>query len=179
MLSLGKLAPGQQQYYLDTVAAGVEEYYTGAKEAPGEWMGAAAQRLGLEGEVDADALHHVLLGRDPGTGVGLTRAQSPPRIPGFDATFSAPKSVSLLFALGDPHVSEQVRAAHDTAVARAVCALEGEAARARRGVAGVDQVEADGFVAAAFRHRTSRAGDPQLHTHVVIANLVHAPADDR
>ena len=45
MLSLGKLAPGQQQYHLDTVAAGAEEYYTGAKEAPGEWMGAAARRL--------------------------------------------------------------------------------------------------------------------------------------
>ena len=47
MLSLGKLAPGQQQYYLDTVARGVEEYYTGAKEAPGQWVGLAAERLGL------------------------------------------------------------------------------------------------------------------------------------
>jgi Ti-type conjugative transfer relaxase TraA len=179
MLSLGKLAPGQQQYYLDTVAAGAEEYYTGAKEAPGEWIGTAARRLGLEGEVDAGTLHHVLLGRDPQTGDSLTRAQGAPKVPGFDATFCAPKSVSLLFALGDPEISNEVRAAHDVAVARALSALEPEAARARRGKAGVEQVSADGFVAAAFRHRTSRAGDPQLHTHVVIANLVHAPSDDR
>src|SRR3546814_21000259 len=49
VLSLGKLAPGQQEYYIDTVARGAEEYYTGAKEAPGQWVGAAAGRLGLEG----------------------------------------------------------------------------------------------------------------------------------
>jgi len=60
VLSLGKLAPGQQQYYLDTVARGAEEYYTGAKEAPGEWHGAASVRLGLSGEVDADKLAAVL-----------------------------------------------------------------------------------------------------------------------
>ena len=60
MLSLGKLAPGQQAYYLDTVARGAEEYYTGAKEAPGQWMGAGAALLGLNGEVNADELHRVL-----------------------------------------------------------------------------------------------------------------------
>jgi conjugative relaxase-like TrwC/TraI family protein len=179
VLSLGKLAPGQQQYYLDTVARGAEEYYTGAREAPGEWIGTAARRLALEGEVDAETLHHVLLGRDPRTGESLTRGQGAPKVPGFDVTFSAPKSVSLLFALGDSEISDQVRAAHDVAVARALAALESEASRARRGKTGVEQVPGDGFVAAAFRHRTSRAGDPQLHTHVVIANLVHAPSDDR
>lgn len=179
MMSIGKLAPGQQEYYLDTVAGGAEEYYTGAKEAPGEWIGASAKSLGLAGEVEAETLHHVLLGRDPGTGTALTRAQGAPSVPGFDATFSAPKSVSLLFALGDPATCRAVRSAHDFAVRRALGALESMAARARRGKAGVEQVAADGFVAAAFRHRTSRAGDPQLHTHVVIANLVHSPVDDR
>ncbi len=179
MLSLGKLAPGQQGYYLDTVARGAEEYYTGAGEAPGRWVGAAAVRLGLEGEVDPQALHLVLEHRDPRTGEPLTRAQGAARVPGFDATFCAPKSVSLLFAMGDERVSREVREAHDLAVDRALGVLEGEAARARRGKGGVEQVAADGFVAAAFRHRTSRAGDPQLHTHVVVANLVHAPDDDR
>src|SRR3546814_1945145 len=52
VLSLGKLAPGQQEYYIETVARGAEEYYTGAKAAPGQRVGAAAGRLGLEGEVD-------------------------------------------------------------------------------------------------------------------------------
>ncbi len=55
VLILGKLAPGQQQYYLDTVAPGAEEYYTGGKEAPGQWAGAATPLLGHEGTVDADA----------------------------------------------------------------------------------------------------------------------------
>ncbi len=96
MLSLGKLAPGQQQYYLDTVARGAEEYYTGAKEAPGEWHGAASVRLGLSGEVDADKLAAVLAHRHPRTGESLTRSRSHPQVAGFDATFSAPKSVSLL-----------------------------------------------------------------------------------
>ena len=179
MLSLGKLAPGQQAYYLETVAHGAEEYYTGGKEAPGEWVGAAAARLGLEGEVDAVALHAVLSSRDPGSGSRLTRGQGAPSVPGFDATFCAPKSVSLLFALGDPETSNEVRNAHDVAVERALGALESVAARARRGKGGLERVAADGFVGAAFRHRTSRAGDPHLHTHVVIANLVHAPGDDR
>ncbi|MCJ7437468.1 MAG: relaxase domain-containing protein [Acidimicrobiia bacterium] len=178
-MSLGKLAPGQQAYYLDTVAGGAEEYYTGGKEAPGEWVGAAAARLGLVGEVDAAELHAVLTSRDPGSGLRLTRGQGAPSVPGFDATFCAPKSVSLLFALGDPETSNEVRNAHDVAVQRALGALESVAAQARRGKGGLERVRADGFVGAAFRHRTSRAGDPHLHTHVVIANLVHAPGDDR
>lgn len=129
MLSLGKLAPGQQQYYLETVARGAEEYYTGAKEAPGEWTGLSAARLGLAGEVDADALRFVLESRDPMSGERLTRAQGALKIPGFDATFCAPKSVSLVFALADPEASNEARNAHDAAVAAALRVLEVEAAR--------------------------------------------------
>ena len=57
MLSIGKLAPGRADYYLGTVANGVEDYYTGAGEAPGEWVGLSAERLGLSGQVDAESLH--------------------------------------------------------------------------------------------------------------------------
>ena len=179
MLSIGKLAPGQQQYYLDTVAHGAEEYYTNSKEAPGQWLGAGSALLGLAGEVDAEELHRVLDHRDPISGTRLTRAQGAPKVAGFDATFCAPKSVSLIFALGDPETSNATRSAHDAAVAAALSVLETEAARARRGKAGMERVAADGFVAAAFRHRTSRAADPHLHTHVLAANLVHAPCDGR
>ncbi len=179
MLSLGKLAPGQQQYYLDTVARGAEEYYTGAKEAPGQWIGAAAPRLGLAGEVDAEALARILEHVDPTGAYRLTAAHSVPTVAGFDATFCAPKSVSLLFALGAPEVSNAVRNAADAAVSASLQVLEQAACRVRRGKGGHTMLEGDGFVAAAFRHRTSRAGDPHLHTHVVIANLAHAPADDR
>jgi conjugative relaxase-like TrwC/TraI family protein len=178
-LTLGKLGQGQQQYYLDTVAKGAEEYYTGAKEAPGEWHGDAAARLGLAGEVDADALAAVLGHLHPVTGEPLSNGRSHPTLAGFDVTFSAPKSVSLLFALGPPEVSNEVRNAHDAAVRDALTVLEAEASVGRRGRGGAVTVQGDGFVAAAFRHRTSRAAEPQLHTHVVIANLVHSVADGR
>jgi conjugative relaxase-like TrwC/TraI family protein len=180
VLSLGKLAPGQQQYYLDTVARGAEEYYTGAKEAPGQWVGSASQRLGLAGEVKAEELGRLLEHVDPKSGTyRLTGSRSVPVVAGFDATFNAPKSVSLLFALGDPEVSNEVRNAHDVSQAAALGVLERAACRVRRGQGGHTVLEGDGFVAAAFSHRTSRAGDPHLHTHVVIANLAHAPSDDR
>jgi conjugative relaxase-like TrwC/TraI family protein len=177
MLSIGKL--GNPDYYLQMVADGLEEYYTNAREAPGVWMGRSAERLGLSAEVDGEALHRVLDHRDPQTGTRLTRAQGAPKVPGFDATFCAPKSVSLLFALGDPEISNEVRNAHDAAVAAAVGVLEDVAARSRRGKAGAERMVAEGFVAAAFRHRTSRAADPHLHTHVVLANLVYSPQDQR
>src|SRR5688572_20989469 len=161
------------------VADGLEEYYTNAREAPGVWMGRSAERLGLVGEVDGEALHRVLDHRDPRTGTRLTRAQGAPKVPGFDATFCAPKSVSLLFALGDPEISNEVRNAHDAAVSAALRVLEDVAARSRRGKGGAERMVAEGFVGAAFRHRTSRAGDPHLHTHVLLANLVYSPQDQR
>jgi hypothetical protein len=76
-------------------------------------------------------------------------------------------------------VSNEVRNAADAAMAGSLGVLERVACRVRRGQGGHSVVDADGFVAAAFRHRTSRAGDPHLHTHVVIANLAHAPSDGR
>jgi conjugative relaxase-like TrwC/TraI family protein len=87
--------------------------------------------------------------------------------------------VSLLWALGPPEVARHVREAHDAAVDAAIAVCEDEASRARRGRGGLVQVDAEGFVAAAFRHRTSRAGDPQLHTHVLVANLAHVAGEDR
>lgn len=160
VLSLGKLAPGQQQYYLDTVARGAEEYYTGAREAPGEWLGPGAARLGLSGEVDAEALGRLLNHDHPGSDVRLTGSRSVPVVAGFDATFCAPKSVSLLFAFDAPEVSNQVRNCHDAALAAAMRVLEDEACVVRRGAGGATVVDGDGFVAAAFRHRTSRAAIP-------------------
>jgi conjugative relaxase-like TrwC/TraI family protein len=176
MLNIGKLAHGGAEYYLTAVASSLEAYYTGAGEAPGRWLGAGSTRLGLTGLVTPEALRTVLSGASPADGqplVGHART-----VPGFDLTFRAPKSVSLLWALADPDISRQVREAHDVAVVAAVDYLERHAAFARRGKGGREQVPADGFVAAAFRHRTSRADDPLLHTHVLVANLAHTAADD-
>ena len=92
-------------------------------------------------------------------------------MPGFDLAFRAPKSVSLVWALGDEETAAVVRDAHDQAVHAAVGYLERHAAYSRRGRNGIERVPVAGLVAAAFRHRTSRAGDPLLHTHVLVSNL--------
>jgi conjugative relaxase-like TrwC/TraI family protein len=175
---LATLHPGAEDYLEQQVARGLEEYYLGVKEAPGEWMGGGAERLGLDGEVDGEAFRRVLSHADPLTGVRLTTGRSQPKVVGFDATFCAPKSVSLLYALGRGEVSNEVRNAHDRAVRTALEFYE-QVAQGRRGKAGCTLTVGDGFVAAAYRHRTSRAAEPHLHTHVVIANLVHAEADGR
>lgn len=95
---------------------------------------------------------------------------------GIDVVVSPPKSVSVLHAFGDDGVRHQVSSAHDTAVREALGYLETHTAHAMRGHQGDGQraarIGTEGFVAAAFTHRTSRADDPQLHTHVVIANVI-------
>ncbi|MBW3662692.1 MAG: relaxase domain-containing protein [Actinobacteria bacterium] len=176
MLNVGKLASGGEDYYLSQVATSVEEYYTGEGEAPGRWLGRASPRLGLSGEVDADELRAVLGGRDPTTGEALL--SRPRKVPGFDLTFRAPKSVSLAWALSDVETSREVRRAHEAAVAAAVDYLERHAAFTRRGAGGAERVPVEGFVGAGFRHRASRAHDPLLHTHVLVPNLVYTPDDD-
>ena len=173
MLSIGKLVSGAERYYLGVVASGREEYYTGSGESPGVWVGEGSERLGLDGEVDPEHLRLVLDGIFPGDGNSLvTRRPAAGRVAGFDLTFSAPKSVSLLYGLGPDWVGDSVRSAHDTATKDALTYLERHALYARRGAGGETRVATTGAVATAFRHRTSRAGDPQLHTHVLLANVV-------
>jgi conjugative relaxase-like TrwC/TraI family protein len=173
MLNIGRMAPGRADHYLTAVAGGddgVEGYYLARGEEPGRWLGAGAATLGLDGEVTAEQLRAVLDGRDPTTGTQLA-AHPARKVPGFDHTFRAPKSVSLLWALGDQATAAEVVAAHDAAVGTAIGDLQRSAGFTRRGAGGVETVPVDGFAAAAFRHRTSRADDPLLHTHMLVANL--------
>ena len=175
MLSIGKLVLGAEDYYLRSVARGQEEYYLGSGEAPGYWIGSGASRFGLAGEVIDNQLHRILSGCDPHSGEPLGLKQtSATRVAGFDLTFSAPKSVSILYGLGEEELPARVTDAHDRAVASAITYLERHALYARRGAAGVETIATEGITACAFRHRTSREGDPQLHTHVLVANLVKA-----
>jgi len=172
MLSIGRLGvTGGADYYLDKVANNVDDYYLGRGEAPGQWIGSASTELGLTGQVEPDALRNLLAGMSPdGRALGM-RLRSDRR-PGYDLTFSAPKGVSLLWAFGPGAVRDTISDAHDSAVAAALDQLSTEACYARRGDGGHQLIEAKGYLGAAFRHRTSRAGDPQLHTHVVVPNLV-------
>jgi conjugative relaxase-like TrwC/TraI family protein len=178
LLSLAKLGPGVVDYLEEMVAQGVEEYYVNAKEAPGQWLGRSLRHLELDGTVDGDEFRRVLSHTHPATGNRLTDGMSSPKVVGFDATFCAPKSVSLLFALGAREASNEVRNSHDIAVRQAFDVLQ-SVARGRRDHNGIRLVEGDGLLAAAYRHRTSRAAEPHLHTHVVIPNLVYAPEDQR
>src|SRR5664280_691737 len=173
MLSIGRLGiSGGAEYYLDKVANNVDDYYLGRGEAPGQWIGSTAQSLGLSGQVDADMLRNLLAGKSAfGDDLGARLSQE--RRPGYDLTFSAPKGISLLWAFGPDQVRDAISIAHDRALDAVIDHLSTEACYARRGAGGQQLIEADGFIGAAFRHRTSRAGDPQLHTHVVVPNLVH------
>jgi conjugative relaxase-like TrwC/TraI family protein len=199
VLSVAKLRVGQEAYQLSGVAQSLDDYYTGAGEAAGRWLGSGAELLGLDGEVDPDDLRAVLAGLAPGSGGltpnGDTLRTHARRVPGFDLTFKAPKSVSVLYAVtDDPRVQAAIIDAGEAALRDALGWLEREAIHVRRGsgdeaylanlaardpeaaaAARIRTLPAHGVVAAVFRHRTSRAGDPLLHWHTLVANLAPGP----
>ena len=100
-----------------------------------------------------------------------TRARTT-AVAGYDLTFSPVKSVSALWAIAPLAVADRIEAAHDAAVADVLEWLQDQAAFTRVGAKGVAQVDTEGLIAAVFTHRDSRAGDPDLHTHVAISNKV-------
>jgi conjugative relaxase-like TrwC/TraI family protein len=177
MLSIGKLqnhtGKAAGSYYLESVAKGRDDYYVGRGEAEGRWMGSGLGALRLDGEVASADFLAIIAGRHPRTGEWLGREpRGGQRTPGFDLTFSAPKSVSVVWGLAGEAVTEQVQGAHDIAVAEAMRFVEEQAAFTRRGFLGLRREGTTGLIAGAFRHRCSRAGDPALHTHCVVANVV-------
>jgi conjugative relaxase-like TrwC/TraI family protein len=145
VLSIGKLAVGQADYYLEqaqgsvtragAVSSGIEDYYLRGAETAGVWLGDGLPALGLGGEVDALRLDRVLSGCAPASGEPLGRVV-PRRVPGVDLTFSAPKSVSVLFGIGDDELRRAIQDAHDHAVREALAYVEREAGVTRRGAGG-------------------------------------------
>jgi conjugative relaxase-like TrwC/TraI family protein len=171
VLTITKLRSAE--YVLRSVADGMEDYFMGAGEAPGVWHGRWAPDLGLEGVVAADDLRALIEGVHPGTSEELLDGLRERKVTAIDVTLSVPKSVSLLWAFGSPETSSTVARAVVEATDRALDFLEERAAVTRRQEGGVRRrVGTDGFAIAAFAHRTSRDGDPQLHTHCLIPNLV-------
>lgn len=165
-------AAASAKYYAD--------YLTHAPgEEPGQWLGAQAAKLGLTGAVTSEALEMLLSGRDPiaGTTLGhplqdrkLANGSTIRAVAGFDATLSAPKSVSAWWALtGDPGIAE----CHDVAARAVVDYIERFGSTTRiRSNGGRLHPDSKGLTVAAFRQTTSRMDDPQLHTHVVISAKV-------
>jgi DNA primase catalytic core len=145
--------------------------------APSRTAVAADERARIRTEVVRE-FFRAEFGREPADArelAGLIAKLSRPQttaIAGFDLTFSPVKSVSTLWALADPATAATIERCHQAAIADALRFVETQALFTRTGAKGVRQVNVRGLVAAAFTHRDSRAGDPDLHTHVAVANKV-------
>ena len=202
VLSVAKLTPGQEGYYERSVAAGIDDYYAGRGESPGVWAGRGALALELEGALYKGQLGALIRGEHPETRVRLRRRHPHARritieridpasgarrleektlrpVAAFDLVFSVPKSISLLHALGGEETRRAVNEAHTAAWQAALAYLEDEACVVRKGTGGIAREHGDGFVAAAYQHRTSRAQDPHLHTHLIVANMSRRPSDGK
>lgn len=166
MLSIGSMSGGQGKYYAELAR---EDYYLEGGEPPGFWLGSGAEKLGLKGNVRKQDFLELFKGMKGGKPL-VQSAGKPKHRPGWDLTFSAPKSVSVAWCLADRETALEMRAAHLTAVERAIQYLEGNAVWTRRGRAG-ERRERCGLLVAAFEHGTSRAQDPQLHTHACLLNI--------
>jgi conjugative relaxase-like TrwC/TraI family protein len=171
---IAKLSVGREEYYTRELATDHEQYLSGHGESPGRWYGAGASGLGLEGEASVAGFQAMFEGRDPTTGELLGRPHGRNAVPGFDVVLRPTKSVSVLYGLGDPATGRAVLSAHHAGLAEAVGYLD-EHVGARRGHGGVQHVSGQGVLAVGFDHRTSREGDPLVHTHLVIANRVQGP----
>jgi conjugative relaxase-like TrwC/TraI family protein len=171
---IAKLSMGREEYYTRELATDHEQYLSGHGESPGRWYGAGASTLGLQGEASPAGFQAMFEGRHPTAGELLGRPHGRNAVPAFDVVLRPTKSVSLLYGLGDPATGRAVLAAHHAGLAEAVAYLD-EHVGARRGHGGVQHVTGHGLLAVGFDHRTSREGDPLLHTHLVIANRVQGP----
>ncbi len=156
-----------------------DDYYEESGSVPGQWVGRGAATLGLHGGPERGQLGTLLTGHSPVTGERLVGGRGrPPSNAGFDLTFTAPKSVSVLLAIGDDETRQAILDAQDRATRAGLDYLERHECFARRGTDGINVIPAEGFVGGAYTHELARSGDPHLHTHVVIANRVRA-ADAR
>jgi conjugative relaxase-like TrwC/TraI family protein len=198
MQSIGKLGAAQAEYYTKQLRHSVGEdvpvlrgdrmpaqvdYYAG-HDSPSRWLGSGLGRLGLRDGADivTETFSELMNHKTP-EGESMVRPHAKHgKVAAFDHTFSAPKSVSLLYAFGDDRVRREVTSAHQKAVAQAMTYMEDRCSQSRvgsryRGDQGAWRVktrtvDSEGYIAAAFDHFTSRASDPQVHTHVVVINRV-------
>ena len=176
VLVVSKVRAGGHLYYLEPTGR------TGgpAREPPGRWagQGSASRRLG--GPVEPEALEALLEGADPRTGVPLGADRRQVTVAAYDLSFCAPKSVSILHGLAEADVRRAVDDAHDRAVSAALGYVEDHALAVRRRSTEGSRVvlPVEPAPAAVFLHRTSRADDPHLHSHVLVANIGRGPAGD-
>lgn len=169
-------------------------YYMKAGTPPGRWIGSGLHGVSRSAgdvvtETDAIAVFDQASHPDSGTPLGRPhgqptlvqksggRTEMRHAVVGFDLTFSVPKSVSVLWALSPRSIQDQILQTHHDAVAATLKWLEASVIHTRAGRNGVAHIGTRGAIAAAFDHWESRAGDPQLHTHMVIANRIQRITD--
>lgn len=180
VMSKGALTAAQAETYYEEKYSH-DDYYSEKQRVVGQWFGGAAEELGLSGEVATEDFRSVLRGQHPASGEVLVHKANgyDDRRAGWDATFNAPKSVSIEGLAGD---DQRLIEAHRQAVSSALIELEQYALSRRRG--GSEWVVTGNIVAARFDHIAARPAsgvkdgygpDPHLHTHVVIANITLRP----
>jgi len=177
MLSINSISASKN---VGELAAYYEGYYTGGEnprgrtsdEPPGVWRGGLAKELGMEGlNVETGDLLKAFKGMHPKTGEAIVKNAGDGHKPGHDLCFSAPKSVSVIWAASDDATREKLGRLH----AEAVAAAMDESAKcgafvSRYGKAGKTEVPVQNLAYATFEHSSSRSGDPQLHTHCIVVN---------
>ncbi|WP_158633465.1 MobF family relaxase [Tautonia sociabilis] len=139
-------------------------------DAAGRWFGRGCPAFGISGEVRREDLEHLMWGFAPGGRALVRNAGEASRRAGYDLTFSADKDVSALWAVAGPKTREIIERAQREAVKQALTYLQDVASHSRRGRHGLGR-EPVGLVAALFEQGSSRAGEPQLHTHAFLANV--------
>ena len=180
VMSKGALTAAKAETYYEEKYSH-DDYYSEKQQVVGQWFGRGAEDLGLSREISTEDFRAVLRGLRPASGEVLVNKANgyDDRRAGWDATFNAPKSVSIQGLVGDDH---RLIEAHEKAVSRALVELEQYALSRRRG--GSEWVVTGNVVAARFDHIAARPAsgvedgygpDPHLHTHVVIANMTRRP----
>jgi conjugative relaxase-like TrwC/TraI family protein len=171
MLSIGAMSGGQAGYYLSLSR---EDYYLEGGEPRGKWFGSAVESLGLPEFVEPSHLYNLFDGLDPEGHRPLVQMQrhagKQEHRPGWDLTFSAPKAVSVLWSQLPDEERALIQEAHFESVKTALGFLEDKAILTRRGKGGQNLEKAKALIAT-FEHGTSRAQDPQLHTHALLMNI--------
>lgn len=171
------------------------DYYTARGNPPGTWIGHGSAVLGIERTTVSEPQMKALFGAGHHPDRDRMLAEGAPEqasrlgrpfpkttitkdgvvrrpVAGYDLVFTPVKSASVLWALGGPEIRRAVEDAHHDAIASTLAWLEQHAAFTRTGHRGLAQIDTTGLIGAAFDHYTSRSGDPDLHTHVAVANKV-------
>lgn len=178
MLSIKALKLTDENYYLDPA----EDYYFGGLEPPGKWIGGGCKHLGLSGTVTRDAFRRLFRGYHP---LGGGSPEDPPeqrialvqnagkddRQPGWDLTFSAPKSVSVIWSQASPEMRERIEELHHEAIKSTFDFVEENFAYSRTGKAGRGDPVKVKLAVSVFENGTSRAVEPLLHSHAIAHNV--------